>query len=287
MTKIDVHATQLIDTATEARDAVLSAQRAGDSIGFVPTMGALHAGHLSLVEASLAAHDRTVVSIFVNPTQFGSGEDLEHYPRPINQDVRMLEVCGCWMVFAPLFEEMYGENCQTTVEVGHVAEPLEGVARPQHFRGVATVVLKLLQIVPADCIFFGQKDYQQTLVVRQLVRDLDVPTDIQICPTVREPSGLAISSRNAYLSAAERTQAAILWQALLRAEKMRSEGASDVSAIEAEMRRILKSAGVHVEYIAFLEDGTVREVSTIDGPTVVALAARVGQTRLIDNHNLG
>lgn len=261
---------------------------AGETVGLVPTMGALHEGHLSLVDASLAECDRTVVSIFVNPTQFGPSEDLAAYPRVLDEDLRLLEERGCWLVFAPEPETMYQPGHETYVEVGSVAELFEGKCRPNHFRGVATIVLKLFHIVPAERAYFGQKDYQQSLVVKQMAADFDLPVEVRVCPIVREPDGLAMSSRNAYLDPDERKQACSLWQALQLAEQMHTSGETQVSAITAEMKRLFAaSAGVDVEYIAFVAAGTVREVTRIEGPTVVALAARVGQARLIDNHTIG
>ena len=284
----DAISTRLVTKATEARAAVLAAQRAGDTVGFVPTMGALHAGHLSLVEASLAACDQTVVSIFVNPTQFEPHEDLERYPRDLEQDLRQLEKLGCWLVFAPTTAEMYPDGAETLVDVGSVAKPWEGAARPNHFAGVATVVLKLFQILPANQVFFGQKDYQQTLVVKQLVRDLSVPIEVNVCPIVREPDGLAMSSRNAYLTSEQRRQALSLWHALQLAEKCHAAGEASVAKIEAQIRQHFKAVPeIDVEYIAFLEAGTVNPVTTLAGPTILAIAARVGQTRLIDNHLIG
>lgn len=280
--------TRLVTTAAQARSLVLAARCEGETIGFVPTMGALHDGHLSLAETSLASCDRTVVSIFVNPTQFGPGEDWDRYPRELEQDMQRLEKLGCWFVFAPSTEEMYPSASETQIDVGTVARPLEGAARPEHFRGVAKVVLKLFQIIPADRAFFGQKDYQQTLVVKQLVRDLSVPIEIVVCPTVREPDGLAMSSRNAYLSVAERQQALSLWQALQLAERLYVDGEHEVAEIEKAMRKhFAVLPEVKVEYIAFLEAGTVQPVQTITGPTAIVIAARVGATRLIDNHLLG
>ena len=280
--------TQVITSAVEMRKAVLTARREGETIGFVPTMGALHEGHLSLVEASRAVCDRTVVSIFVNPTQFAPGEDLQRYPRVLEQDLRLLEKLGCWLVFAPTVEEMYPDDSDTLIEVGAVAEPLEGASRPGHFAGVATVVLKLFQIVPADRAFFGQKDYQQTLVVKQMVRDLSVPIEIEVCPTVREPDGLAKSSRNAYLSPEERQQALSLRQSFLLAERLYAGGNNDVADLTRQMQQHFAGVPeVEVEYIAFLEAGTVGPVTTVTGPTVIAIAARVGKTRLIDNCLIG
>jgi len=280
--------TRLITSAEETRAAVLAAKRAGETVGFVPTMGALHAGHLRLVEVSLATCDRTVVSIFVNPTQFGPGEDLGRYPRVLEQDLPLLEKLGCWLVFAPSTDEMYRSGNETSIDVGTVGQPLEGAARPDHFRGVATIVLKLFQIIPADRAFLGQKDYQQTLVVQQMVRDLSVPIEIEVCPTVREPDGLAKSSRNAYLTPEQRQQALSLWQSLQLAEQLHADGNNDVAKIKKRLQQHFAAVpGVEVEYIAMVKEGTVQSVSTISGPTVVLIAARVGKTRLIDNYLIG
>lgn len=274
--------------ADEVRAAVLEAQQVGDSVGLVPTMGALHQGHLSLVEAARCQCDRVVVSVFVNPTQFGPGEDLAAYPRDLERDCMLLKRCGACLVYAPSTDDVYAAGHDTVVDVGRVAEPWEGAARPTHFRGVATIVLKLFLIAPADRAYFGQKDYQQTLVVRQLVRDLNVPIDVCVCPTVREPDGLAMSSRNAYLNPEERRRATALWQSLQLAERMYDQGERDAAAVRrAMLARIAEVGGVQVEYLALLADGTVQEVATLDQPTVIAIAARVGSTRLIDNHRIG
>jgi len=268
-------------SSTKTCGAVRAAQQAGETIGFVPTMGALHEGHLSLVDASLAECDKTVVSIFVNPTQFGPDEDLKNYPRSLDRDLELLEQRGCWLAFAPPVEGVFREGHETSVDVGSVALPWEGESRPDHFGGVATVVLKLFQIVPADRAYFGQKDYQQSLVIRQMVADLNVPIEIRVCPIVREPDGLAKSSRNTYLSPEERQQASALWQSLKLAETLVAEGETSAAVITEKMKPLLKH--VDVEYIAMLREGTVCEVETITETTVVAIAARVGQTRLIDN----
>jgi len=270
------------------RQAVQNAQQAGQTVGLVPTMGALHEGHLSLVDASKAECDQTVVSIFVNPTQFSPEEDLETYPRSLESDLKLLTDRGCDFVFVPSVEEMIPPCYETFVDVGSIAEPLEGEFRPGHFRGVATVVLKLFQMVPADRAYFGQKDYQQTLVVKKLVDDLSVPTDIRVCPILREPDGLAMSSRNVRLSEPERQQARALSQSLELAKKLVAEGERDTGVLYQKMReRIEQAGGVEMQYIGFVAEGTVTPVYKIIGPTVVLLAAQVGETRLIDNILVG
>jgi pantoate--beta-alanine ligase len=275
---------RVFPTVDGVREAVRAAQAAGRTVGFVPTMGALHAGHLSLVDAARAECDSTVVSIFVNPTQFGPQEDLNRYPRDLDQDLRRLGERRCDLVFAPSVDEMYPDGHETSVDVGPLGHELEGEYRPEHFRGVATVVLKLFQIVPADVAYFGRKDYQQSLVVRKLVGDLNVPIEIRVCPTVREPDGLAMSSRNAYLSAGQRRQALALSQSLQLAERLAKQGERDVRRIREKMLEQLRAVGgVELQYVAFVADGTLTPVATLEGPTTVAIAAKVGKTRLIDN----
>jgi pantoate--beta-alanine ligase len=278
---------QVFHQGGEMRAAVLAAQRAGECVGLVPTMGALHEGHLSLVDAAVAECGRVAASIFVNPSQFGPAEDFAKYPRDLDRDLALLKSRGCNLVFAPANEEMYPPGFDTFIDVGAVAQPLEGVARPGHFRGVATVVHKLFQLVPADRAYFGQKDYQQTLVIRRMAADLNVPMEVRICPTVRDADGLALSSRNAYLSPEERQRALALWQSLKLAEAICADGETSSAQIKAAMLASIHAVpGVEVEYIAIVRDGTVEEVATVDGPTVIALAARVGGTRLIDNHRI-
>lgn len=279
---------KVVTRAAEMRQAIVREQQAGNTVGLVPTMGALHGGHLSLVDASLAECDRTVVTIFVNPTQFGPGEDFDHYPRTMEQDLAQLRERGCWRVFAPTVEEMYPAGHETIVDVGSIRKPLEGAARPRHFFGVATVVLKLLNMVPADRAYFGQKDYQQTLVVRKLASDLNVPTEIRVCPIVREADGMAMSSRNAYLSPLGRRQALALSQSLDLAKEMLAAGETDVARLHAKMLESIQVVGgVEVEYIAFVAAGTVDLVQQIEGPTVIVLAGRVENTRLLDNCQIG
>jgi pantoate--beta-alanine ligase len=266
------------------RRTVLAARQAGHTVGLVPTMGALHEGHLSLVDAARAECDVAVVTIFVNPTQFAPHEDFRHYPRDLDHDLMLLGDRGCDVVFVPTDDEMYRPDHATYVDVGAIGQTLEGEFRPTHFRGVATVVMKLFQLAPADRAYFGRKDYQQSLVVRQMVADLNVPIDVRVCPIIREPDGLAMSSRNAYLRGDQRQQALALYRSLQLAEKLVAEGERDVAAIRGQMlREIERAAGVDVQYIAFVADGTVTPVETITGPTTVAIAAVVGETRLIDN----
>jgi pantoate--beta-alanine ligase len=275
---------QLVSEAEPVRAAVLKARQAGKSVGFVPTMGALHEGHLSLLETARTECDLSIVSIFVNPTQFSPQEDFRSYPRDLTRDLEMLGRLGCDIVFTPTNETMYTPNYATFVDVGPIGQMLEGEFRPTHFRGVATVVLKLFQLVPADRAYFGRKDYQQTIVVRQMVADLNVPIDVRVCPTVRETDGLAMSSRNVYLSADDRKRAVALSKSLILAEQLANDGERDVAAIRRLMQQEIDNAGgINVQYIAFLADGTLTPVARIDGPTTVALAAFVGNTRLIDN----
>lgn len=270
------------------RTAVREALAVGETVGFVPTMGALHEGHLTLVDAARAECDRVVASIFVNPTQFGAGEDFERYPRPLERDLDLLAKRGCDWAFVPEVAEMYPPGFGSSIDVGDVARPWEGAARPGHFAGVATVVLKLLQLAPADRAYFGRKDYQQTLVIQRLVEDFHVPTTIRVCPIVRDHDGLALSSRNVYLSSEERQRALALHRSLELAGAEHAAGERSVDAIRRKMLAQIEAVGgVAVEYVAFVKDGTVEEISHIDGPATVAIAARVGRTRLIDNQRIG
>lgn len=272
----------------EARRYVLQAKLQDKKVGLVPTMGALHQGHLSLVKASCFDCDYTVVSIFVNPTQFGPGEDYEAYPRDLERDIQQLQDVGVDLVFAPDTGEIYHERHSTTINPPSVAEPLEGVHRPHHFRGVATVVLKLFNIVPADVAFFGQKDFQQTRVIEAMVADLDLPMSIQVCPVIRESDGLALSSRNAYLTDCERTQAVALSQALTTAVKMSRGEQNDAAAICAAMTAQLHQAGIiRIDYVAIVDPVHLRPVEIASPGSMALIAAHVGATRLIDNARLG
>ncbi len=273
----------VVTTVQDARDWTRAAQRAGRTVGVVPTMGALHAGHLSLVEAAKAECDLAVTTIFVNPTQFAPGEDFERYPRNLQADLELLASVGTDLVFAPAVADMYPPGHSTFVEVEGVSRPLEGAHRPTHFRGVATIVLKLFQALPADRAYFGQKDFQQTLVIKRMTADLDLPIEIRVCPIVREPDGLAMSSRNRYLAADERRRALVLSQSLAEAQQLVAAGERDAAAILAKLRPMFAAENVPLDYLVLADPDTLANKPRIDGPTVLAIAARVGTTRLIDN----
>ncbi len=275
---------KLVKTIADLRKNVSAARSRGKRIGLVPTMGALHAGHLSLVSASSASCDFTVVTIFVNPAQFGPGEDLEKYPRTLDADLEALASCGADLVFTPDNREVYAPDHQTWVEVETVSRPLEGECRPGHFRGVATVVLKLFNMVAADAAFFGQKDYQQALLIRRMAADLNVPTEIHVRPTVREADGLAMSSRNAYLSPAARREAAVLSRSLRLAQELVDAGERRAGPIAAKMREaILQVQSAKIDYIALVDPETLQPVDEISNKTLAVLAVKIENTRLIDN----
>jgi pantoate--beta-alanine ligase len=274
----------IVKTAAELRQVLARVRREGKLIGLVPTMGALHEGHLSLVRAAKAECGCTVASIFVNPTQFGPNEDFSNYPRTLDADLKQLGDCGANVAFVPDNAEMYPPDCATAVEVGAVAEPLEGQCRPGHFRGVATVVLKLFNMVQPDVAYFGQKDFQQTAVIRRMVADLNVPVTIRVCPTVREPDGLALSSRNRYLSPAARQRALVLSKSLRLAADRLAEGQRDALRIASEMRDLIETApDARIDYVALVDPDTLQPVDRIAGPTLAVLAVKIENTRLIDN----
>jgi pantoate--beta-alanine ligase len=283
---------QIFSDISELRATLRQLRLASDhsaprSVGFVPTMGALHAGHRSLVQAARQRCDIVVVSIFVNPTQFGPNEDFSRYPRTLEQDCQMLEAVGVDAVFTPTADAMYPPGASTFVDVEGVSDRLDGASRPGHFRGVATVVAKLFHIVQPDFSFFGQKDAAQIAVLRKMVRDLDFPLEVIVCPTVREPDGLAMSSRNRYLSAEERRQALTLSRALHAAE-MRATGSeaatATASALLQTMRATLQEEpGIRVDYIAAVDPDTLLPVDDVKAGGLLAIAAYVGKTRLIDN----
>ncbi|CAN5719223.1 pantoate--beta-alanine ligase [soil metagenome] len=259
-------------------------------VGLVPTMGALHDGHLSLIRRARADCDTVVVSLFVNPAQFRPGEDLEAYPRDEERDVALAEAEGVDVLFAPPKEEVYPPGFDTRVQVGRLTSVLCGDPDrrgPDHFTGVATVVVKLFNMVAPDVAYFGQKDAQQALVIHRLVRDLDIPVTIEVCPTVREPSGLAISSRNAYLDREERERAVALSRALAAAEAAVAGGERSASAVLRAARSELDAARVEPEYLELRSARDLSPARRVNGSTLLAVAARVGNTRLIDNTILG
>ncbi len=275
-----------IESATAMRSRSREARGQGLRVGFVPTMGYLHEGHLSLIRRARELSDFVVVSIFVNPTQFGPNEDLDRYPRDMERDRRLCRAEGVDAVFVPSVEELYPEGFQTFVTVEEISRPLCGASRPGHFRGVATVVLKLFHIVEPDVAVFGQKDYQQLQVIRRMVRDLDLPVEIEGFPTVREPDGLAMSSRNAYLSAAERERALAIWRSIRRAEDLVAGGEVRSASLAGEVRRLLEEAGLRIDYVEIRHPETLEPVDRIEPEAVLAIAAFVGNTRLIDNRVL-
>jgi len=275
---------RLVTTADEVRR--WRRERPG-AVGLVPTMGALHAGHLSLVEAARKENERVAVTIFVNPTQFGPHEDFSRYPRDLERDVGLLEKAGAHLVFAPAVEVMFPPGAETTVDVGAVARPLEGERRPGHFKGVATVVLKLLGIATPDRAYFGEKDAQQLAVVRRLVRDLDIGVEIRACPIVREADGLALSSRNAYLSPEERRAASVLFRALEKAESLWAAGERSGPRLRRALRETLAAEPLaRVDYATVADPETFGEVEVATGPVRLVLAVVFGRTRLIDNRLL-
>jgi len=259
-------------------------RRRGARVGFVPTMGCLHEGHLSLVRLARSRADWVVASVFVNPTQFAPGEDYDRYPRDLDRDRSALEAEGCDVLFAPSREAMYPQAVRTRVIVEGLSEKLCGRSRPGHFAGVATVVLKLLQIVEPDVAVFGEKDAQQLVIVRRLVADLDLDVEIEAGPTVREPDGLAASSRNAYLTADQRRQATCLIRALRGAESLVELGERRAARLVETMRRIIEAEpAAEIDYVAVVDPQTLEDLETLGGRALAALAVRVGRTRLIDN----
>ncbi len=255
------------------------------SIGLVPTMGALHEGHLSLVREARRMCDVVVVSVFVNPTQFGPSEDYEHYPRNLTKDTGLLTDYNVDYIFAPAPEEIYPKDFSTYVNVGGLSKLLEGEARPGHFRGVATVVAILLNTVRPDFAFFGQKDAQQSLIIKRMVRDLAFDTEIVVLPTVREDSGLAISSRNLYLGREERESASVIHRALRQAKEVFKKGERHASKLAEIVRRTIETEPrVRVDYVSVVDAETLEKLDKLDErPTLIAVAAYVGKTRLIDN----
>jgi len=274
----------VIGTVAELRAALLEPRRAGRTIGLVPTMGAFHEGHLSLMRRARRDCDVVVVSLFVNPAQFNDPADLTAYPRDPERDEALAAEIGVDHLFAPSVEEVYPSGFATTVSVDGVTDRLEGEHRGRaHFDGVTTIVTKLFNMVGPDVAYFGQKDAQQALVIRRLVRDLDIPVRVEVCPTVREPDGLALSSRNAHLSRPDRVRAAALHRALEAVQEAVSAGERDPAAVRARALAELTASGIEPEYVELVSPRTLAPVSRIDGDVLAVLAAHVGGTRLIDN----
>ncbi len=279
---------RVVRTVQDLRDGLAQARREGRRIGLVPTMGALHEGHLSLIRQAGEECDVVVVSLFVNPAQFNEQADLERYPRDERHDAELAAAAGAAVLFAPSVEEVYPQGFATSVEVLGVSERLEGAARgPEHFRGVATVVAKLLCMALPDAAYFGRKDAQQVVVIRRLVADLNLPVEVRALPTVREPDGLAMSSRNALLTPEQRERALALSRALRAAATRAEAGERSAEALLAAGSEVLEAVeGVEVEYLALVDPETFEPVERLDGRALLAVAARVGGVRLIDNETL-
>lgn len=278
----------IITTIAALREKLAARRRSGQSIGFVPTMGYLHQGHLSLVSRSKAENAVTVVSIFVNPLQFGKNEDLEKYPRDLDRDAALLREAGVDFLFAPPVAEMYPEPMQTVVDLPKLGSELEGEARPGHFAGVATVVTKLFNIVQPDAAYFGEKDYQQVTIIQKMVEDLAQPLRIVPVSTVREADGLACSSRNVYLSPAERAAAVIVPKTLAEAERLLLTGIRDVAVLEAKLLDFLRTEPLaEPEVVAIRDPQTLERIETVNDRALVLLYVRFGKTKLLDNRIIG
>lgn len=278
---------RIAQSIAQVRQLVREARSAGKSIGLVPTMGYLHDGHLALLKAAKTGTDFVVVSIFVNPTQFGPNEDFENYPRDVARDETLLQDGGCDVLFLPSVEEMYPKPLATTVELAGLGQTLCGASRPTHFRGVTTVVSKLLHITMPDKAYFGQKDGQQALLIQRMVFDLNIPSEIVTVPTVREADGLAKSSRNVYLTDEERPHATVLYKALQEAKQTLMEGVRSGTSIAEEMRqRIANEPMIVLDYAEVVSRDTLEPLEKLEGPIMLAVAAFVGKARLIDNVQL-
>ena len=278
----------IITTIAALREKLAARRRDGQAIGFVPTMGYLHQGHLSLVSHSKSENDVTVVSIFVNPLQFGKNEDLEKYPRDLDRDAALLRQAGVDYLFAPSASEMYPEPMQTVVDLPKLGSELEGEARPGHFAGVATVVTKLFNIVQPDAAYFGEKDYQQVTIIQKMVEDLAQPVRIVPISTVREADGLACSSRNVYLSKDERAAAVIVPKALAEAERLLRTGLRDVATLENRLKDFISTEPLaKPEVVAIRDPRTLATIETVTGPALVLLYVHFGKTKLLDNRIIG
>ncbi len=280
---------QVFHSLHDAHQFVTRHRAAGRTVGMVPTMGALHEGHLSLARLSAETCDVTVATIFVNPTQFSPHEDLDRYPRTLARDCEQLESERVTAVLVPDNDAMYPSGFSTFVEPAEVAKPLEGVCRPDHFRGVTTIVMKLFQILPASHAFFGRKDYQQLKVIEAMARDLNVPIQVVACPTVREEDGLAMSSRNRYLSESDRQRSLLLYRALTHAQQLVHQGLRDVEQLNTEMRKVLTAVGQQysgvdkIDYATIVNSESLSPIDLVHGSAIALIAAYVGSTRLIDN----
>ncbi len=275
---------QVVEKIQDLKHIINQLRQEGQSIGFVPTMGFLHEGHLSLVRAARRENDFVVVSIFVNPIQFGAGEDYEDYPRDLERDQHLASQAGCDLIFSPTVTEMYPAGYGTYVEVEQLTDTLCGSHRPGHFRGVTTVVAKLFNLVMPHRVYFGQKDAQQALVLNKMVLDLNMDLQFQIQPTVREEDGLAMSSRNKYLDPKQRREAAVLFKSLQEAEKMIQSGEIKAGSVKHAMDELIRGGSdSEIEYVEIVDIQSLRPVETIQGQCLVALAVRFGKTRLIDN----
>lgn len=279
---------QVIHSIREMKAFARESRAAGRALALVPTMGALHEGHTSLVRKARQQCNSTVVSIFLNPTQFSPGEDLDRYPRNLDNDLQILRSLSVSAAFVPDLEEIYPPGFEATVDPGPVSTRLEGLSRPQHFRGVATIVLKLFNIVGPDMAYFGQKDFQQTVVIRQLIRDFNLDVRLVVCPTVRDPDGVAISSRNAYLSPQERQPAQLLNRSLKRVRELAWRGETSAGELVREMRQVLESdPRVALDYVMIVDGNFLNPVDRACAGCVALVAARIGSTRLIDNTIFG
>lgn len=275
---------KVIEKAAEITACSRELHQKGEAIGLVPTMGLLHEGHLSLIRESKRITSKTVVSIFVNPAQFGPKEDYHRYPRDIEGDIKKCRETGTDLLFLPSVEDIYHEGHRTYVDVEGLSDKLCGRYRPKHFRGVATIVTKLFNIIRPDKAFFGQKDYQQAIIIKRLTTDLNLGVDIIVMPTIREADGLAMSSRNSYLNSNERDAARILYRSLMLAEDMIRSGKTCSDEVRAKMEVIISSEGsAKIEYISIADPGNLEDIEMIAGDVLVAIAVWIGKTRLIDN----
>ena len=275
---------KIIRNIKEQQKYSLASKHLDKKIGFVPTMGFLHKGHLSLIDRAKELSDKVVVSIFVNPTQFGEGEDYEKYPRDEKRDLEKLEQRKVDAVFIPTEKEMYPDGFQTSCQVQELTKKHCGKSRPGHFNGVTTIVLKLLNIIQPNLAVFGEKDYQQYVIIKRMTKDLDLPIEIVASPIIREKDGLAVSSRNTYLDPEQRQEAKVLYKSLLRAKNLIQKGNHDVFSLQKEIKKIIDSKkNTRVDYINFVDPKNLETVKTIDKPTRILMAVWVGNTRLIDN----